>query len=358
MQTKTERNNPSAIAELSRRIARLAEGRGPLTLMHVCGTHEHAIVSSGLRSFLPSSVSLVSGPGCPVCITPEEDIGRMIHLAEHGVTVTTFGDMVTIPTTQGSLADARARGADVRVVYGIAQSLAIAAQGTEVVHFGIGFETTVPTSSVALEARPDCFSILSVHRTIPPALAFLHEAGIAVDGFIDPGHVCSIIGTRPFEPLARRYKTPHVVAGFEPGDVLMAVYLLLVQIAEGRHDVENEYARAVRPEGNIIAQAHMERTFESVDAPWRALPDIPGSGLAIRRTYREHDALWRHRDLLSSFSWEPRHDDADCRCADMLVGACSPRDCPLFGSACTPDSPIGPCMVSIEGTCNIAYKYG
>jgi hydrogenase expression/formation protein HypD len=353
------RNDPRSIKELAARAASVAAGLGDVKIMHVCGTHEHTIVTSGLRSFLPSGVRLVSGPGCPVCITPKEDIERMIFLAEQGLTVTTFGDMLNIPTDSGSLADARARGADVRMVYGISQALSIARdECREVVHFGIGFETTVPTSSVALLSRPESFSILSVHRTIPPALTFLHEHGIAVDGFIDPGHVCSIIGTKPFEPLAGRYGTPHVVAGFEPGDVLMAVYMLLLQIRDGRHDVENEYARAVRSEGNRKAQQLISATFEPCDAAWRALPDIPGSGLAITSAFREHDALWRHRDLLGSFEYERGEEDGACRCKDMLLGECMPRECPLFGAACTPDSPVGPCMVSAEGTCSIAYKYG
>jgi hydrogenase expression/formation protein HypD len=356
---QVNRNDPRFIQLLVGKIADQARSLGPLTLMHVCGTHEHTIVSSGLRSLLPKSVKLVSGPGCPVCITPKEDIERMIHLARSGLTVTTFGDMMRIPSDSGSLADAKAEGADVRIVYGIANALAIAREeDREVVHFGIGFETTVPTSSVALTSEPDNFSIYSVHRTIPEALDFLLSHSLAVDGFVDPGHVSTIIGSNAYTFISDTYGVPQVVAGFEPSDVLLAVLMLLEQRAEGRAEVENEYARGVRPEGNEKARALIDETFRKVDAKWRALPVIPRSGLAIAPRYREWDATHRHRDVLDTFSYTPREEDSACRCKDVLLGACSPQDCPLFRNVCTPDEPVGPCMVSVEGTCYISYKYG
>jgi len=351
-------NDPNFIKKLSGKAHELSRGFDEIKLMHVCGTHEHSIVESGLRSLLPENVSLVSGPGCPVCITPKEDIERMIHLAEKGMTITTFGDMVNIPTDSGSLADARAKGADVRIVYGVSNALALAAKGKEVAHFGIGFETTVPTSSVALRSGQDNFSILSVHRTIPEAMEFLLESDIKVDGFIDPGHVSSIIGVDVYRPLSKRYKVPQVVAGFEPGDLMLSVTMLLEQLHEGRSEVENEYARAVREQGNQKAMAMIDETFEHYDAKWRALPTIPGSGLRIREEYAEMDTLKRHEDLLEDFEYIPREEESGCRCADILLGNCSPDECPLYGGVCTPDSPVGPCMVSIEGTCNIAYKFG
>lgn len=351
-------NDPNFIKKLSGKAHELSRGFDEIKLMHVCGTHEHSIVESGLRSLLPENVSLVSGPGCPVCITPKEDIERMIHLAEKGITITTFGDMVNIPTDSGSLADARAKGADVRIVYGVSNALALAAKGKEVAHFGIGFETTVPTSSVALRSGQDNFSILSVHRTIPEAMEFLLESDIKVDGFIDPGHVSSIIGVDVYRPLSKRYKVPQVVAGFEPGDLMLSVTMLLEQLHEGRSEVENEYARAVREQGNQKAMAMIDETFEHYDAKWRALPTIPGSGLRIREEYAEMDTLKRHEDLLEDFEYIPRGEESGCRCADILLGNCSPDECPLYGGVCTPDSPVGPCMVSIEGTCNIAYKFG
>ena len=350
-------NDPNFIKKLSGKAHELSRGFDEIKLMHVCGTHEHSIVESGLRSLLPENVSLVSGPGCPVCITPKEDIERMIHLAEKGMTITTFGDMVNIPTDSGSLADARAKGADVRIVYGVSNALALAAKGKEVAHFGIGFETTVPTSSVALRSGQDNFSILSVHRTIPEAMEFLLESDIKVDGFIDPGHVSSIIGVDVYRPLSKRYKVPQVVAGFEPGDLMLSVTMLLEQLHEGRSEVENEYARAVREQGNQKAMAMIDETFEHYDAKWRALPTIPGSGLRIREEYAEMDTLKRHEDLLEDFEYIPRGEESGCRCADILLGNCSPDECPLYGGVCTPDTPVGPCMVSIEGTCNIAYKY-
>ena len=351
-------NDPNFIKKLSGKAHELSRGFDEIKLMHVCGTHEHSIVESGLRSLLPENVSLVSGPGCPVCITPKEDIERMIHLAEKGMTITTFGDMVNIPTDSGSLADARAKGADVRIVYGVSNALALAAKGKEVAHFGIGFETTVPTSSVALRSGQDNFSILSVHRTIPEAMEFLLESDIKVDGFIDPGHVSSIIGVDVYRPLSKRYKVPQVVAGFEPGDLMLSVTMLLEQLHEGRSEVENEYARAVREQGNQKAMAMIDETFEHYDAKWRALPTIPGSGLRIREEYAEMDTLKRHEDLLEDFEYIPRGEESGCRCADILLGNCSPDECPLYGGVCTPDTPVGPCMVSIEGTCNIAYKFG
>jgi len=352
-------NDPHTIKLLSKKAHELSSSFEEVKLMHVCGTHEHSIVESGLRSLLPENVKLVSGPGCPVCITPKEDIERMIHLAEKGLTVTSFGDMINIPTDSGSLADARSRGADVRVVYGISNSLAIAAkEKREVVHFGIGFETTVPTSSVALKSGQENFSILSVHRTIPEAMEFLLSSDIKVDGFIDPGHVSSIIGVDVYRPLSKKYRIPQVVAGFEPGDIMLSVTMLLEQLHEGRHDVENEYPRAVRENGNAKALAMIDETFEHYDAKWRALPTIPGSGLGIREEYSEMDALKRHEELLDDFDYVPKAEESGCRCADILLGNCAPDDCPLYGGICTPDSPVGPCMVSMEGTCNIAYKFG
>ncbi|HPR41387.1 MAG TPA: hydrogenase formation protein HypD [Candidatus Methanofastidiosa archaeon] len=355
---KDRLNDPHAIKLLSRRAHELSSSFDEVKLMHVCGTHEHSIVESGLRALLPENVRLVSGPGCPVCITPKEDIEKMIHLADKGLTVTTFGDMMNIPSDSGSLSDAKSRGGDVRIVYGIANSLALAAKGKEVVHFGIGFETTVPTSSVALMSGQENFSILSVHRTIPEAMEFLLESDIKVDGFIDPGHVSSIIGVGVYRPLSEKYGVPQVVAGFEPGDIMLSVVMLLEQLHDGRAVVENEYARAVRENGNTKAISMMEETFEHYDAKWRALPTIPNSGLRIRKGYSEMDALKRHEDLLGDFEYVPRKEESGCRCADMLLGNCSPEDCPLYRGICSPDNPVGPCMVSIEGTCNIAYKYG
>jgi len=352
------RNDPHFIRLLAQKIHDLSEGSEKIKIMHVCGTHEHTIVASGLRSLLPKNVFLVSGPGCPVCITPQEDIERMIFLAEHGLTITTFGDMLNIPTSSGSLADAKARGADIRVVYGISNALAKdKKEEKEVVHFGIGFETTVPTSSVALLSEPDNFSILSVHRTIPEALEFLMKNDLKVDGLIDPGHVSSIIGVQPYVPVSKKYKISQVISGFEPGDIMLSVYMLLCQISEQRSDVENEYVRAVRENGNKKAKDMINQTFERVDAAWRALPIIPGSGLAIRKRFEDWDALCRHEDILSDFVYEFKEDSA-CRCKEILLGVCSSEECPLFRSVCTPDSPIGPCMVSAEGTCNISYIYG
>ncbi|MHC1604904.1 MAG: hydrogenase formation protein HypD [Candidatus Methanofastidiosia archaeon] len=354
-----ELNSRKTMDFLSKRIDETGKHLGSVKIMHVCGTHEHTIATSGLRSFLPDNIKVVSGPGCPVCITPKEDIEKMIFLAGRGITITTFGDMLNVPTDSGSLADARTKGADVRVVYGIANAIKIAKkEKKEVVHFGIGFETTAPTSSAAVISQPENFSILSVHRTIPEAMDFLVKNEVKVDGFIDPGHVSSIIGTMPYEFISKRHKIPQVVSGFEPGDVMLSILMILKQIESGRCEVENEYFRAVRKEGNSTALKLLKKTFEKSDARWRALPTIPNSGLKVRKKYEEWDAQKRHEDILSSFSYEPKEEEKACRCGEILLGKLEPRECSLFGSVCTPDTPVGPCMVSIEGTCSIIYKYG
>lgn len=349
-------NNPLIFRKLQERIAAVCEGRN-IIIMHVCGTHEHTIASNAMRSLLPENVRVVSGPGCPVCITPKEDIERVMELARSGVTVTTFGDMLHVPCDSGTLGGLRSAGADVRIVYSITDALKMAESGREVVHFGIGFETTVPTSSVALMSKTDNFSIYSVHRTIPDALDFLLSGDISVDAFIDPGHVATIIGAAPFVPLAEKYSHPHVVAGFEPLDVMAAVAMIADQLSRGEKKVENEYGRGVRWDGNKVAQRAIDETFERYDAKWRALPEIPSSGLRIRDEFSGWDAECVYEDILDGFSYVPNTDESGCRCGDILLGRCAPADCPLFGTVCTPDAPVGPCMVSHEGTCQIAHRY-
>lgn len=347
---------PAAARELLREIQ--ASGSGG-RFMEVCGTHTMAISKAGLRPLLEPAIELVSGPGCPVCVTSEGDIDRAIALSEMpGVVVVTFGDMVKVPGTHGSLADASARGAEVRVVYSPLEALDVAAaeQGKDVVFLGVGFETTAPAvAATVLEAqrrRLLNFYVLSLHKLVPPALAALVSLDdFSIDGFILPGHVSVIIGSDAYGFLPERHGLPCVVAGFEATDVLQAILSLVRMRQSGEAACEVEYARAVRPEGNRKALGVMEQVFEPCDAEWRGLFVIPGSGLALRGEFADYDAG----------RWDVEVPEptggSGCRCGEILCGRIKPPECPFFGSECTPDSPIGPCMVSTEGTCASYYMY-
>ena len=347
--------------ELVRRLAAaLRTMKAPsATLMEVCGTHTVAIARYGLREALPAGVRLISGPGCPVCVTPQEDIDRFLALGDlHGVTLTTFGDMVRVPGSTRTMERARAEGADVRVVYSPMDAVAAAGRAPddgEVVFFGIGFETTAPAVALAiLEARRlglRNFSVLCAHKLIPPAMLALLDSELRVDGFICPGHVSAIIGSEAYRPVAQRGR-PCVVSGFEPADILRAVQLLLRQLAEGRCEVESEYARAVRPRGNPRAQELLARVFTVTDARWRGLGEIPQSGLRLSDEFVEFDATRRF-----GVDVPPAKEPAGCRCGDVLRGLIDPLECPLFAGPCTPSAPVGACMVSSEGACQAHYRY-
>ncbi|MGB6895764.1 MAG: hydrogenase formation protein HypD [Dehalococcoidia bacterium] len=333
----------------------------PVNLMEVCGTHTVAIFRHGVRDLLPPEVRMLSGPGCPVCVTTNADIDKAIALAEQpGVILVTFGDMMKVPGSYQSLSQAKARGCDVRVVYSARDALGIARANPEraVVFFGVGFETTAPTiAACVLEAESlglENFSVLSVHKLIPPAMEALVASGeVRIDGFICPGHVSVIIGSRPYEFIAERYGVPCVVTGFEPLDILQGIDMLVRQIAGGRPRVEIQYSRGVRPEGNPRAREILERVFEVNGADWRGLGHIPGSGLKLRPEYARFDARAVH-----SISPPPTREHAGCICGDILRGAKTPPECPLYGKVCTPENPVGPCMVSSEGTCAGWYQYG
>jgi hydrogenase expression/formation protein HypD len=329
-----------------------------LRFVHVCGTHEDTISQHGLRSLLPDSLSLVAGPGCPVCVCAAEDVDMGIELARQGHIITTFGDMFRVPSTESSLEKERAKGADVRIVYGVGEAIDIAKKNPEkeVVFIGAGFETTAPTMALELiRPPPSNFSILTSLKVIPPAMNLLVQIeGFDVDGFITPGHVSAIIGTNAFQSFAERTNTPCVAAGFEPLDVLEAIRMLLVQIDEGRADSENEYTRVVRPEGNVAAQRALEKAFRIGDAPWRGLGIIPNSGYFIRDKYAKHDARVKFQfPTIESVDILP-----GCRCHEVILGMVDPIDCKLFGKRCTPMNPYGPCMVGHEGTCRIRHEYG
>jgi hydrogenase expression/formation protein HypD len=332
-----------------------------ITLMHVCGTHQDTLVRFGLDSeFKRVGIDIRQGPGCPVCVTTPKEIEEVLALARAGITVAVFGDVLKVPGATGSLNGVKAEGADVRVVFGVDDAVSLAKRvQKEVAFMGMGFETTAPTTASALlSSPPPNFSVLSCHRTVPPALEAIAGMGeIRLDGMIQPGHVSTIIGTRPYEFLSKKHKIPQVVAGFEPLDLLMGVYMLALQIREGRAEVENEYTRVVHQEGNLMATKAMDRAFEPSDVEWRGFPVIPRSGLAIREEFGAHDASKRYEDLLAPIRRKEYREAKGCRCGEMLRGIAVSEDCPLFADKCTPNSPIGPCMVSREGSCYIAYRY-
>lgn len=325
--------------------------------MEVCGTHTMAIARYGLRELLPPGLRLVSGPGCPVCVTAIGDLDRVVAVARlPQVTLATFGDLVRVPASRTSLAGERAAGADVRVVYSPRDAVEIAAREAdrEVVFAGIGFETTAPTVGAALlEARSRGlanFSVFSLHKTMPlPLRALLDLGETPIAGFILPGHVSVITGTDCFQFLAREYGVAGVVAGFEAHDVLLALLMLARQ---PEPTIEIEYTRAVRPEGNVVAQRLLEEVFEPSDADWRGLGVIPGSGLRLRATFADFDAAVR-------FDVEPdeTREPPGCRCGEVLRGVIDPAECALFGRRCTPQDPVGACMVSSEGACAARYRY-
>jgi len=339
-------------------------GDAPIALMEICGTHTVAIRRTGIRSLLPPRVRLVSGPGCPVCVTSQGTIDALVDLAGRpGVTLATFGDMVRVPGTRGSLERAKAAGGSVAVCYSVLEALDLARRrpAETVVFAAVGFETTAPGTAVAIEtARAEGlanFLVLSAHKWVIPAMDALLAAGeVRIDGFLCPGHVSVVIGSRAYEPVAARHGRPCVVAGFSAEQVLAAIAAILRQLAAGEARVENVYATAVRPEGNTEALARIDRVFEPAAATWRGLGMIPASGMALRSELAAHDAARR-----IGIAWPPDESAADehgCRCGDVIRGAIEPHDCPIFGSACTPTRPVGPCMVSREGSCQAEYKYG
>lgn len=333
-----------------------------LKFMHVCGTHQDTLVKHGLDALLKKcGIEIGQGPGCPVCVTTPREIGEMLYLARAGKIVTSFGDMMNVPGEEHSLRSMKEEGFDVRTVYGIEDAVKIAHNHPEkeVVFMAVGFETTAPTTaSVILNKPPKNFSILCCHRTIPHALKAIVEMGeIKLDGLIEPGHVSTIIGTKPYEFLSKKYKVPQVVAGFEPIDVLMGVWMLIKQIKTGKASVENEYSRVVHPDGNKKAKKAIDDVFEPCDITWRGFPVIEKSGLNLKSKFEEYDARKKFKEDLVEIQQKEFHEPDGCICGELLRGLVTPFDCPLFGQACTPETPIGPCMVSVEGSCNIEYRY-
>ncbi len=347
---------------LAARIGELAAGREqPLTFMEVCGTHTMAIYQYGLRSLLPPQVRLISGPGCPVCVTPNGYLDRAVTMARlPGTTIATFGDMMRVPGSSSSLMEERARGADIRVVYSPLDAVALAAREPErrVVFLGVGFETTAPAvAGSILAAREKVLAnyfVLAAHKTIPIPMEVLSaDPELGIDGYLCPAHVSAVIGADAYRRLAEERGVPCVVTGFEPADVMQGVAMLVRQAVAGESRVEIQYRRVVKPEGNRRAQEVLAEVFTPCDAAWRGIGVIPGSGLAIREEYAAFDA-----EKAFPVEVEAPREHPECRCGEILRGKVSPFDCPLFAMVCTPESPVGACMVSSEGTCAAAYKYG
>ncbi|HEX74723.1 MAG TPA: hydrogenase formation protein HypD [Dehalococcoidia bacterium] len=329
--------------------------------MEFCGGHTVTIFRYGIRQVLPKTIEMVSGPGCPVCVTANIELDKAIALARiPEVIIATFGDMLKVPSSYSSLQEVKADGADVRMVYSTIDAINLAKQNPakSVVFLGIGFETTAPIVAASLlqaeEEGLRNYYILSMHKVCPPAIrAILNSGEVKLHGLICPGHVSTIIGSYPWEFIARDYSIPCVVSGFEPLDVLQCVYMLVAQIENGESKVEIAYRRGVRPEGNQQALKFMEQVFEPCPAQWRGMGEVPDSGLKLKRKYQHFDA-----ELAFDIDPGPTHEPKGCICGDILRGVKTPLDCQLFGKVCTPEYPVGPCMVSSEGSCSAYYLYG
>lgn len=340
-------------------IAKLAQR--PLRLMEVCGTHTVSIFRNGIRQLLPPTVELVSGPGCPVCVTPNEYLDTaIVYSGREDTILATFGDMLKVPGSQSTLMAEKTQGADIRIVYSPLESLTMARENPEkaVIFLAVGFETTAPTAAATiLQAEQqglDNFFVLSAHKLVPPALrTILAAPDIRVDGFLLPGHTAAISGFAPYQFITSEYQVPAVITGFEALDILQAIYMLLAQIAAGKAELANQYRRVVKPAGNEAAWNILRQVYQPAAAIWRGFGEIADSGLALRPEYSAFDAKLR-LPLAAVVTKEP----AGCRCGEVLCGRIRPEDCPHFGCSCTPEHPVGACMVSVEGACAAWYKYG
>lgn len=345
------------IAKLSDRIREAVESSRAYRFMEVCGTHTMAVFRFGLRELLPDRICLISGPGCPVCVTPNVYLDTALALSDRDdITIATFGDMMRVPGSRSSLEAAKSRGASIRPVYSTDDALDIARRDPDrqVVFLGIGFETTAPTVAASIiEAKREGiknYSVLCGHKTMPEAMgALLKDRDIEVDGFLLPGHVSAVIGTGPYKFLASRHRMRCVVAGFEPIDIMQSILMLVRQSSPS---VQVQYSRVIGRAGNVIARRLMDKVFEKTDSDWRGIGTVAGSGLRIRRAFSSFDAEARFRVRVPAPK-EPK----GCLCGDVLKGLKQPPDCPLFAKVCNPLHPIGACMVSVEGTCAAYYKY-
>lgn len=349
----------SITGDIRELAAELLQQNREARIMEVCGSHTMSIARYGIRQILPGNVRLISGPGCPVCVTDAAYIDAAIELAEKGIQIATFGDMLKVPGSSKTLADARGAGGQVHVCYSPLDAVKLAERNpdNEIVFLGIGFETTVPpVISIIKKAKAENLeniSLLTAFKLVPPALeALAEDKDVAVNGFLLPAHVSAIIGADAYRSFVDKYKTPSVIAGFEPLDILLGIKGLLEQLAGGRAELVNQYARVVKKQGNRIALNLIHELLEPADASWRGIGTIPGSGLALREEFSDFDASKKFH--ISTEGGEP---DPRCRCGDVLRGIIFPDECPLFSNVCTPLLPVGPCMVSSEGSCAAYYKY-
>ena len=360
-----EYQNSELAKGLAKRIA--TQSTKPIRLMEFCGGHTHAIMRYGIRQLVPKTVEMRSGPGCPVCVTATADLDKAIALAHlPKVIITTFGDMIRVPGSYSSLQQARAEGADIRVVYSTIDAVEIAKANPEksVIFIGIGFETTAPTIAASIlkaqQEKIENFHVLSLNKLTPPVMKALLDLGeVKLDGIICPGHVSVMIGSHPYEFIPKNYGVACVISGFEPLDILLCVDKLVEQIENGQPGVEIAYSRGVKPEGNPKALELMGKVFEIGEANWRGIGAVPQSGLKIRKEYGHFDADKAFSGLLRfAGSDKPAKEPKGCRCGDVVRGAAMPPECKLFRKVCTPDRPVGPCMVSSEGACAAYYQYG
>jgi len=355
----SEYRDPKAAEQLAGAIRQKVTR--PWTIMEICGGQTHTIVKSGLEDLLPREITLVHGPGCPVCVTPIELIDKAVVIAKRPDAIfCSFGDMLRVPGSSKSLLDAKAEGADVRIVYSPLDALGLAKANPEkqVVFFAVGFETTAPANAMAAwQADHDGvenFSLLVSHVLVPPAMeALLSSDTCVVQGFLAAGHVCTVMGFEEYFPIAAKYQVPIVVTGFEPLDILEGIYMTVSQLEEGRHEVENQYSRAVRREGNRPAQERISEVFEIAPRQWRGLGEIPASGFQLRGRFQKYDA-----NLRFPFSGEPARESPECISGLILQGIKKPHECPAFAVKCTPENPLGAPMVSSEGACAAYYHYG
>ncbi|MCE7734041.1 MAG: hydrogenase formation protein HypD [Candidatus Heimdallarchaeota archaeon] len=331
----------------------------PLKIMHICGTHEATVSRSGIRSLLPADLRIISGPGCPVCVCPSEHVSTAVKLAEEGNIIATFGDMLKVPDHNLiTLNQSKAKGSDIRVVYSVSDAVRYAFENPDknLIWLGIGFETTAPMTSFVLEKQklPENFFILTDFRLVPPAMHILcRDPEFDIDGYILPGHVSTIIGTKPYEIFPEQYQIPCVVAGFDAVEFLLALDKTLEQILESDAYVYNAYPKVVKPEGNIAAIDSMKNVFNEVDAKWRGVGIIPKSGFELKEEYSDHNA----RNLLDNPIVVTNDLPEGCKCGKVILGKVEPEECPHFLRKCTPETAIGPCMVSDEGTCRIRATY-
>jgi hydrogenase expression/formation protein HypD len=345
-------SNQKIVNEVLKKIHELARSiKRQVNLMEVCGTHTQVISRHGIRQLMPKNIKLTTGPGCPVCVTPQEDIDAIVNLALAKIPIASYGDILRVPGYYGSLDDSKGKGAKVFSVYSIEEALNLQTKYPNLVFFGLGFETTAPMTAYAIK---NGLTVFSSHKLFLPAMKALLKIGeLKIDGFISPGHVSTIVGVDPYKTMG----VPQVISGFERNDVLVAIYMLLRQIKENRKEVENEYIRSVRKNGNPEAYKLIFKVFKAADANWRGFGVIPNSGLMIKRKYKNRDARIKYKNILSKVDFSHSRKPTPCKCGEIIRGLKTPEECPLFKKVCRPENPKGPCMVSVEGACNVKYRY-